>query len=66
MMMFGMANLRSALFRVPFLQFSPLDRYDKLFANSGSLPGTHVQAMAALFRWATPDEEEANVSESVV
>ena len=43
-----------------------LDRYDKLFANSGSLPGTHVQAMAALFRWATPDEEEANVSESVV
>lgn len=42
-----------------------LDKYNKLFANSSSLADTHVQAMAAFFGWATPDEEEADASESV-
>jgi len=34
-----------------------LDKYGKLFTSSSSLLHTHVQAMAALFGWATPDED---------
>ena len=38
-----------------------LEEYSKLFTSSCALVSTHVQAMAALFGWATPDEEELAV-----
>jgi hypothetical protein len=39
-----------------------LDEYGMLFARSSSLTGIHVQAMAALFGWATPDEDELSAA----
>jgi len=38
-----------------------LEEYSKLFTSSCALVSTHVQAMAALFGWATLDEEELAV-----
>ena len=38
-----------------------LEEYSKLFTSSCALVSTHVQAMAALFGCATPDEEELAV-----
>lgn len=35
-----------------------LDEYGTIFTQSSTLAATHVQAMAALFGWATPDEAE--------
>jgi len=42
-----------------------LDEYSKLFSQSSWLPDTHVQAMAALFGWVTPDEEELSAAGAV-
>jgi hypothetical protein len=41
------------------------DEYSKLFSQSSWLPDTHVQAMAALFGWVTPDEEELSAAGAV-
>ena len=39
-----------------------LDEYSKLFSQSSWLPDTHVQAMAALFGWATQEDIEEMVA----
>ena len=35
-----------------------LEEYSRLFSSSCKLPDTYVMALAALFGWAAPDEEE--------
>jgi len=39
-----------------------LEEYGMLFSRSSSLIPTHVQAMAALFGWATPDKDKLSAA----
>jgi len=38
-----------------------LEEYCKLFTGSASLPDIHVQALAALFDWVAPVDEEQDL-----